>query len=436
MSSSEASQDPKTPAGRPTERDLDRLTTAVRSAGRERGFRRRVIDRYQQWIFLFVGWCLKAPPGDVSRERIGDFWAALSEHPGTGKARICEAMDALGFFFGHLQREARLLFFPEGTGGEEAPPQAAAARSNAGFSRPNPSLRIRGTKEEGPPSTEVLSNRQLSRYLPSGTLPEEADARAEIPKQEISQREGPREGPRETTQEASKSREERGPRDAPVTLFNPQGRAQNPDTSASSNPSHEPISAGESASPASDQDDVQSEGEPEDEGEHQEQADLDRVPVQIPETVADRLEKAARRLGLPPSVFAARAIELVCDDAGIERLEPPSAESPLERYQTQLDLLQLQRERAEAPSTGGETPVEGEDERAAQVEDPEDRTSGSDESGSEDARSDRAGHVGKNRSAGESASSRGNEGRDPGPWGNAGASGGDGRGGAVSESSL
>jgi hypothetical protein len=313
-----------------------------------------VIDRYQQWIFLFVGWALKAPPGTVARERIGDFWAALSEHPGAGKARICEAMDALGFFFGHLRREAGLLFLPDGRdeADVETPPQAPDG-NESGFSRPNPSLRIRGARAEGPPSTEALSSRQLSRYLPEGTLPDEPDIRSNIPTRDISRREGPTDGSRETLQNVPTPREEQEAAAPSGTLFNPEGLDQRAEASG---PSGAPTESNASA-PAPEPVDQQRESRPEDRAdEHSDRSDPaddpstdpDRVPVQIPRSVADRLRAAAQQLGLPPSVFAARAIELVCDDAGIERVETPDAEAPLERYQTQIDLLQLQEEHAEA----------------------------------------------------------------------------------------
>jgi hypothetical protein len=93
-------------------------------------------------------------------------------------------------------------------------------------------------------------------------------------------------------------------------------------------------------------------------GEHREDVDNgeqaaehspETVPVEIPRPVADRLRRMAQRLGLPPSVCAARAIEMVCEDAGVERAESPSVEAPLEHYQAQLDMLRLRKEGVNFP---------------------------------------------------------------------------------------
>lgn len=69
--------------------------------------------------------------------------------------------------------------------------------------------------------------------------------------------------------------------------------------------------------------------------------DEEKVSIEIPKAVADRVRKAARRLGLPPSVFAARGLDMICEDAGVERTDQAGFDSTLERYQAQLDLLHL-----------------------------------------------------------------------------------------------
>lgn len=359
----------------PTERDLDRLTAAIRAAGRKRGFDPRLTRRYLEWIFLFVGWCLRAPPGRVHRSRIGDFWAALDEHPDTGKARICEAMDALGFFFGHLHREIRILFFPvcsKSTKRGADRWEEGRSESNCestdfldfDFSRPSPNLRV---SEEAFPSTEVLSDRQMSRYLPSGTLPKEADVRAEIPTRNpaatghLPSRERHPEKPSSPSKvqpRSEKPNDQSRQRDAPVTLFNPEG-----DAPSSSQPSHEDTSESPSRPGESNSSERETDGPPAGTEEDSDPENVEsthnpedgRVPVHLPRDVAKQLRRASEQLGLPSWVVAARSIELVCDEAGIDQAETPSGETPVEHYQTLIDLIRLQREDAkEAPFDDGD----------------------------------------------------------------------------------
>ena len=366
MSTSDAPRSTPTSLERPTERDLDRVTAAIRSTGREHGIPSRVLDRYQQWIFLFAGWCLKTAPGSISRERIGDFWAALSEHPETGTARICEAMDALGFFFGRLQQAAQSLFLPGGTNGPQGEKKTnSTAERTEGFVHPNPSLQAEGATEARPDGTAAPSDRELSRHLPSGTLPEDADARSEIPTRPGPRAERPPKESKDTRPNAS-SHGDDSPGRLAGTLFHPEAE----ETTGASDSSRPPATPSdgeeppaETAGPGSRQGEHQRDGRAEGNTEHAAQneeapnADADRVPVHIPRSVADQLQHAARRLGLPPSVFAARAIELVCGDLGGERGDAADAGSPLERYQVQLDLLRLQKEQTDTLEGGPSVPM-------------------------------------------------------------------------------
>lgn len=77
----------------------EKLLVAFRRAAREEGLSSGVTDRYEAWCLAFLSWCLGSPPRPARPEQIGDFRKAL-ERAGTDEDRICEAMDALAFFFG------------------------------------------------------------------------------------------------------------------------------------------------------------------------------------------------------------------------------------------------------------------------------------------------------------------------------------------------
>ena len=370
----------------PTTRDLDRLASTLRSVAAERDFPPRVIDRYQEWIFLFVGWSVKAPPGTVSRGRIGDFWTALNEHPGAGMAQICEAMDALGFFFGGVLRETDVLPLADpGTAGPEPPGEPTGPPEDP-HTPINPCLRAPDRK--APSSEETHSDPELSRYLPGGTLPEAPDARATVPTRPTARNDRRNRSDGDPTQDqrgsmdgadnSRSSQNEEGPRDTPTTLFNPEGIAPSPSQSEghTGRLADEDHTADESDDPtvgarrrqkdpkartevtvpslsdiAPDRSADCCRGAEDNRTDEQGEHSTDNIPVEIPRPVAGRLRRMAHRLGLPPTVCAARAIEMVCDDAGVERSEAPSVEAPLKHYQAQLDMLQLQKEELDVPTS-------------------------------------------------------------------------------------
>jgi hypothetical protein len=366
----------------PTNRDLDRLASTLRAVAVERDFPPRVVDRYQEWIFLFVGWSLKAPPGTVSRGRIGDFWTALNDHPGAEMAQICEAMDALGFFFGGVLRETDVLPLADpGTAGPEAPGEPTGPPEDP-HTPINPCLRAPDRK--APSSEETHSDPELSRYLPGETLPDAVDARATVPTRRTARNDRRNRSDGDPTQDQSSSdgadnsrssQNEEGPRDTPTTLFNPEGIAPSPSQSEGHTGrfAEEAHTADESDDPTAGtrrRDDPElrpevrlpflSDGAPDrsvhlnrgagdNQQDEEDEHSSDNIPVEIPRPVADRLRRMAQRLGLPPTVCAARAIEMVCDDAGVERSEAPSVEAPLKHYQAQLDMLRLQKEELDVP---------------------------------------------------------------------------------------
>jgi hypothetical protein len=135
----------------PTEADLKELSHLLRGAAHERGLSDRIVNRYEEWAFLFLGWCLQVPPHRVDRDRIGEFWHALN-HREVSRGKICLAMDALGFFFGSLADDATLGF--------SAPAQPDA---------------------ENEPSDATAE--ELCAPLPDGPLPESVDILSVVPTQ-------------------------------------------------------------------------------------------------------------------------------------------------------------------------------------------------------------------------------------------------------------
>jgi hypothetical protein len=348
-------------------------------------------ERYVDWTLIFVAWCLRAPPHEIYSDRVGAFWTALVQRE-TGRCKICEAMDAVAFLFGTLGG-AETLPVPTGRSEKKSSRSngpAAPRRGNVtletsstdldelalGVSGPNPRLHLSdpdpSAHREGAPSKD------LAQYLPEGSLPTGVDARGAVPTRTD----------RDTaTQETSTSTIPSVPPDrnsllpsgqGPATLFDPEekfsaateagtDKREAPEGSAPENEDGEerfsrppPSKLGqlcrtegsgrekEGSGREKTDDAGDGHGPPGDDGiqdTHNPTFDQDeqdeKVSLQIPGELADRLKKAARRLGLPPAVFAARALDLVCTDVGIEPSDPEEAGSIIEHYQAQLDLLHL-----------------------------------------------------------------------------------------------
>ncbi|PSQ97981.1 MAG: hypothetical protein BRD55_00850 [Bacteroidetes bacterium SW_9_63_38] len=104
-----SSPEPPPPSSLPTTTDLDELSTKLRDVARQHDLSARLIERYEKWSFLFLGWCLQVPPYQIHQDRIGDFWHALN-HRAVDRGEIYLAMDALGFFFGSLSDNVPLSF--------------------------------------------------------------------------------------------------------------------------------------------------------------------------------------------------------------------------------------------------------------------------------------------------------------------------------------
>jgi len=268
----------------PTDRDLDRLACAVRMAAQDRDLPDRVIEWYEDWIFLFVGWCLKAPPHRVHRDRINDFWWALTDHPKVRRWKVCQAMDALGMLFGALDG-ADVLSFPEGES---------------------------STEEDTTPADGL---EDPSCYLPEGRLPEAVEPRAGVPT-----RAEPRE-PATTDVDPSPAAEAPSGDDraAPKTLFNPTGAS----SAAADRPQ--------------DEENVAAEADADDAPDPAQNEDLESV--EVPRAAAERLRAAAQALDLPEPLLVARAIDLLREEVGEVGGEAAPESGPLRRYQAQVELL-------------------------------------------------------------------------------------------------
>ena len=85
---------------------------------------------------------------------------------------------------------------------------------------------------------------------------------------------------------------------------------------------------------------------PPDEGENLdvEAADHEVIHLEIPKDLARQLLEVATHLGLTPSTVASRAIDLVCDEVGTVDDATLSADTLLQQYQAQLDLLHVLEE--------------------------------------------------------------------------------------------
>ena len=265
-------------------------------AARDRDLPEQVAAWYEDWIFLFVGWCLEAPPHRVHRDRIGDFWVALTEHPRVRRWKVCQAMDALGVLFGAL-------------GGPEA------------LSFPGGTLPGGASDPDVDPSSDALE--APSHYLPDDTLPEAVEPRALVPTRTVR----PAEDDETATDEAPPETQAES---APKTLFNPTGGAPSRASSRTSeNPDPAPDTPDRDAGDA----DRTVGDAAEDDGPD------DLVSVEMPRGAARRLRDAARRLGVPTAVFAARAVDLLREETGVAEGQTLDTGVLLRRYQARIDLL-------------------------------------------------------------------------------------------------
>ncbi|MEF8938563.1 MAG: hypothetical protein V5A22_01865 [Salinivenus sp.] len=298
----------------PTDRDLDRLASAVRTAAGDRDLPERVVAWYEDWIFLFVAWCLKAPPHQIHRDRIGDFWRALTEQPTVRRWKVCQAMDALGLFFGTLGGP-EALSFPGGSS-----PDTASEPDIAPFD---------GLEEP-------------SRYLPDGELPEAVVPRAVVPTRTVRQEGTGEESERVPDTSSDVQAPGDGGPSAPKTLFNPTGGAPSRGLSVPSDEAPAPEQTGS--------DGDRSDASRESEDATDDEAPDDLVSVEMPRAAARRLQEAARKLDVPTAVFAARSVDLLREEVGVSARSELDTGVLLRRYQARIDLLH----RNEAPESSSD----------------------------------------------------------------------------------
>lgn len=77
-------------------------------------------------------------------------------------------------------------------------------------------------------------------------------------------------------------------------------------------------------------------------------ADADHIPeedpeveldLELPRDLAEQLAEIASHLGLPPSVVASRAVQMICGEIGLAQDDDLSSTTLIQKYQTRLDLL-------------------------------------------------------------------------------------------------
>lgn len=67
--------------------------------------------------------------------------------------------------------------------------------------------------------------------------------------------------------------------------------------------------------------------------------DDEELLLELPQELAERLMEVAQHVGISPSMVAARAIDIVCDEIGIVDQQDQSSGTLIQKYQTRLDLI-------------------------------------------------------------------------------------------------
>lgn len=65
----------------------------------------------------------------------------------------------------------------------------------------------------------------------------------------------------------------------------------------------------------------------------------EELQLELSQELAQRLMEVAEHLGLSPSMVAARAIDLVCDEIGVVEQQDLTTGTLIQKYQTRLDLI-------------------------------------------------------------------------------------------------
>jgi hypothetical protein len=91
----------------------------------------------------------------------------------------------------------------------------------------------------------------------------------------------------------------------------------------------------------------------------QEDDDEEQLHLDIPQDLARQLLEVSLHLGLSPSVVAARAIDMICEEVGLVENEDLSSDTLIQKYQTRLDLLHTLDFDVEAQTEDDEETSEG-----------------------------------------------------------------------------
>lgn len=67
--------------------------------------------------------------------------------------------------------------------------------------------------------------------------------------------------------------------------------------------------------------------------------DEEELHLELPPELAQRLMEVAQHVGISPSMVAARAIDIVCDEIGLVEQQDLTTGTLIQKYQTRLDLI-------------------------------------------------------------------------------------------------
>lgn len=67
--------------------------------------------------------------------------------------------------------------------------------------------------------------------------------------------------------------------------------------------------------------------------------DEEELQLELSQELAHRLMEVAEHVGLSPSMVAARAIDIVCEEIGVVEQQDQTTGTLIQKYQTRLDLI-------------------------------------------------------------------------------------------------
>ncbi len=94
----------------------------------------------------------------------------------------------------------------------------------------------------------------------------------------------------------------------------------------------------------------------------------EELQLEIPRSLAKQLREVALHLGLPPSLVASRAIDMICNEIGIIDKQELSSGEMIQKYQNRLDILHTIKEHTETENDPDEFTWEAVDKIIEQAE--------------------------------------------------------------------